>query len=75
MISWSSRKQGSIAQSTTEAKYIVASDVCKEAVWVRKLLSDLFGGKLKSTIIYCVNQSCINLSENPVFTTYRNTLK
>ena len=67
MISWSSRKQGSIAQSTTEAEYIVASDACKEAVWVRKLLSDLFGGKLESTIIYCVNQSCIKLSENSVF--------
>ena len=26
MISWFSRKQSSIAQSTTEAKYIVASD-------------------------------------------------
>ena len=32
MISWSIRKQGSIAQSTTEAEYIAASDACKEAV-------------------------------------------
>jgi hypothetical protein len=36
MISWSSRKQGSIAQSTAEAEYIAASDVSKEAVWLRK---------------------------------------
>ena len=35
MISWSSRKQDSIAQSTTEAKYMVASDACKEVVWLR----------------------------------------
>ena len=46
MISWSNKKQGSIAQSTTKAEYIAASDACKEAVWLRKLLSDLFGGKL-----------------------------
>ena len=67
MISWSSRKQGSIAQSTTEAEYIAASDACKEAVWLKKLLFDLFSGKNDSTIIHCDNQSCIKLSENPVF--------
>ena len=67
MISWSNRKQGSIAQSIAEAKYIAASDACKEAIWPRKLLSDMFGGKLDSTIIHCDNQSCIKLSENLVF--------
>ena len=67
MISWSSRKQGSIAQSTAKAEYIAASDACKEAVRLGKLVSDLFGGKLDSTIIHCDNQSCIKLSENPVF--------
>ena len=67
MISWSNRKQGSIAQSTAEAEYIAASDAYTEAVWLRKLLSDLFSGKLDSTIIHCDNQSCIKLSKNPVF--------
>ena len=67
MISQSNRKQGSIAQSRVEAEYIATSDACKEAVWLRKLLSDLFGGKLDSTIIHCDNQSCIKLSKNPVF--------
>ena len=55
IISWSSRKHGSIAQSTTEAQYIAAGDACKEAIWLRKLLFDLFGGKLDSTIIHCNN--------------------
>jgi hypothetical protein len=32
MISWSSRKQGSIAHSTAKVEYIVASDASKEAV-------------------------------------------
>ena len=67
MISWSSRKHGSIAQSTAEAEYIAASDVWKEAVCLRKLLSDLFGGKLDPTIIHCDNKSCMKLSENLVF--------
>ena len=67
MISWSSRKQGSISQSTAEAKYIAESDACKEVVWLRKLLFNFFEGKLDSTIIHCDNQSCIKLSQNPVF--------
>ena len=67
MISWSNRKHGSIAQSAAEAEYIAASDACKEAAWLRKLLSDLFGGKLDLTIIHCDNQSCIKLSENLMF--------
>ena len=67
MISWSNKKQDSIAQSTTEVEYIAASDDYKETVWLRKLLSDLFNGKLDSTIIHCDNQSCIKLSENTAF--------
>jgi hypothetical protein len=64
MISWSSRKQGSIAQSTAEAEYTAASAASREAVWLRKLLSDL---ELEPTVIHCDNQSCIKLTENPVF--------
>jgi hypothetical protein len=67
MISWSSRKQGSIAQSTAEAEYIVASATSREAVWLKKLLSDLFSVELGPTVIHCDNQRCIKLSENLVF--------
>jgi hypothetical protein len=63
MISWSSRKQGSVAKSTTEAEYIVASVVGREAVWLRKLLSDLFRSELEPTVIHCDNQSCIKLTD------------
>jgi hypothetical protein len=33
----------------------------------RKLVSGLFDQVLDSTVIYCDNQSCVKLSENPVF--------
>lgn len=66
MISWSSQKQGSVALSTIEAKYIAANDASQEAVWFRKLLVGLFGEVLETTIIHCDNQSCVKLSENPV---------
>jgi hypothetical protein len=42
IISWSSRKQKSVALSTTKAKYMAACEACTKAVWKRKLISDLF---------------------------------
>ena len=56
-----------MALSTAEAKYIAASDVGKEAIWLRKLLAGLFGDVLEMTVIHCDNQSWAKLSENPIF--------
>ena len=67
MISWSSRKQSSVALSTAKAEYIAASDVGEEAIWLRKLLAGLFGDVLETTVIQCNNQSCVKLSKNLVF--------
>jgi hypothetical protein len=62
MIFWSSRKQGSIAQSTAEAEYIVASVASRKAMWLRKLLSDLFSSELEPTVIHYDNRSCLKLT-------------
>jgi hypothetical protein len=67
VISWSSRKHGSIALSTVDTKYIAPGDASKEAIWLRKFVSGLFGDKLETTMVNCDNQSCIKLTENPVF--------
>lgn len=67
MIYWFSRKESSVALSSTEAEYIASSLGAKEVVWLRTLLFDLFKKSLKPTIIYCDNQSCIKLLVNPVF--------
>jgi hypothetical protein len=67
MISSSSQKQGSIAQSIVEAEYIATSDASKESIWLRKMVSRLFGDKIKMTMVHCDNQSCIKLTKNLVF--------
>jgi hypothetical protein len=67
MISWQSRKQSSIALSTVEAKYIAACSASCEAIWLRKLLTCLFDLELRATTILCDNQSCIKMTENPMF--------
>jgi hypothetical protein len=38
-----------------------------KAVWLHKLLVDLFGHEMDSTVIHYDNQSCVKLSENHVF--------
>ena len=65
-VSWFSRKQKSVALSSAEAEYMAASQATCEALWLRKLLVDLFDQQLRPTVIYCDNQSCIQLSKNPV---------
>ena len=42
MISWFSKKQSCVVLSTTEVEYVSTCLASFEAVWMRKLLSDLF---------------------------------
>jgi hypothetical protein len=56
-----------MALSSTEAKYMAANLVACEAIWHHKLLIGFFGQELDVTVIHYDNQSCIKLSENPMF--------
>ena len=67
MISWFSRKETSIALSTTKEEYIAACSACSEGIWLRKMLAGLFDEEIDVTNILCDNQSCIKMTENPVF--------
>jgi hypothetical protein len=67
MTSWQSRKQSSVALSTIEAEYIAACSANHEAMWLQKLLIGLFKLEMEATMILCDNQSCIKMTENPVF--------
>ena len=51
IISWMSRKQNLVALSSVEAEYVVACEIGKEAIWLRKLLKDLFKKSLGPTVI------------------------
>ena len=64
-ISWSSKKQSTVALSTTEAEYIAMCHASKEAIWLRQLLADINYKILGPTSIYGDNQGCIALSKNP----------
>eukprot|EP00253_Pinus_taeda_P027440 PITA_27440 len=64
---WCSRKQKSMALTSSKAEYMATSTASREAIWLRKLLVNLFRRNMEVTKIMCDNQSCIKLSENPVF--------
>ena len=67
MISWFNRKHASLALSSTDVEYMTTSMASCEAIWIHKLLTRLFDQELEPTVIHCDNQSCIKLSEDPVF--------
>jgi hypothetical protein len=64
-ISWSSKRQETVALSTVEAEYMASAASVKEALWLRQLLSDLHlpTGTL---IMNGDNQGALALVKNPV---------
>jgi hypothetical protein len=65
-ISWMSKRQPVVALSTTEAEYMAATHACKEAIWLRRLCSDI-GVDAGKITISCDSQSAICLAKNPTF--------
>ena len=41
VISWSSKKQATVALSSAEAEYVAATSAACEAIWLRRILGDL----------------------------------
>jgi hypothetical protein len=67
MTSWKSRKQSIISLSMAEEEYIAACFPSCEAIWICNLLKGLFDLDMEATMILCDNQSCIKMTENPMF--------
>nr|GEW19209.1 copia protein [Tanacetum cinerariifolium] len=65
LVSWSSKKQRSIAISTTKAEYIVMSECCAQILWMRLQLSN-YGFKFNNLPLYYDNRSAVALCCNNV---------
>ncbi|GKV35120.1 hypothetical protein SLEP1_g43434 [Rubroshorea leprosula] len=66
VISWSSKKQDSVAKSTAEAEYIAASLAADQAVWFKKLMNDLKQPQMHPTELFCDNLSAVAIVKNPI---------
>ena len=64
-VSWVSRKQKTIALSSTEAEYMSMSDASRQLIWVQHLYQEL-GYELSGIDLCGDNQGAIFLASNPV---------
>ena len=65
-ISWQSKLQKCVSLSTTEAKYIAATKVGKEMMWMKWFLQEL-DLKQRDYIIHYDSQSAIDLSKKTMY--------
>jgi len=64
-VSWSLKKQVSVATSSMEAEYVASANTTKEAIWLRTLLKEVGYPQSQATIVHADNQSAIALAQNP----------
>ena len=66
-ITWRSVKQSCIADSTIEVEYVVACEVAKEAVWLKKFLSGLGLVRIEQVpfTLFCDNSGAVAQSKDP----------
>lgn len=64
-VSWLSKKQPVVALSTCEAEYVALSLATQEAVWLRRMLTEL-GASPECVLLMEDNQGAIALAKNPV---------
>ena len=65
MVSWKSFKQSIIADSTTKAEYVTASDTTKEGFWFKKFIMKLEVMTSDAIPFYCNNNGAIALAKEP----------
>ena len=66
-VSWKSKKQHTVSQSSAEAEYRSMASITCELKWLRSLLLCLGVEHPKSINLYCDSQSALHIAQNPVF--------
>lgn len=67
-ISWNSRKQPTVALSSTEAEYMAVVTAIQEAIWLRGFYTEIFG-KNTTTSLYSDNKGAIQVMINNSYST------
>lgn len=67
LITWASQKQKCVALSYCEAEFMAATAAACQAVWLRKLLSQITECNIGPVMLFIDNKSAIDLAKYPVF--------
>lgn len=66
LVTWRSKKQSVVAQSSAEAEFkAMAHGIC-EGMWLRRILNELGITAPQPISMYCDNQAAIRIARNPV---------
>jgi hypothetical protein len=64
LVSWSSKKQNSVALYMVEAEYVTAESCCAQLLWMRQTLKD-YGYTMNHILLLWDNESAIKVAYNP----------
>ena len=62
-VSWQSKLQKSVAQSSTEAEYVALSLAAKEGIWIRRFLEETRICSISTITLQCDNKSAILMTK------------
>lgn len=65
-VSWGSKRQQTVALSTTEAEYMAMSFATQEAIWLRQFINQ-FGIQIPPIVMLCDNQSAMAVAKEDSF--------
>jgi hypothetical protein len=63
LVSWSSKKQNSVALSTAKAEYVTAGSCCAQLLWMRQTLKE-YGYTMNHIPLLRDNESAIKIAYN-----------
>ena len=67
LVSWRSKKQPTVSRSSSETEYRALATTTCELQWLTYLLNDLHVSAKQPALLYCVNQSALQIAANQVF--------
>jgi hypothetical protein len=66
-VSYQSKKQSTVATSTTESEYVAAANAVKELIWIKSLLKELKREAEGQNTLLSDSQGAIALAHNPEY--------